>query len=145
MPMKKALYVMPLAISVASVAAVPAAQAREPQGVYQLGVTPASAPPEEPPAARATLTCGPDGGTPARASAACDQLERADGDIAKIPADPGPCTKEFAPVKVSADGMWNGRVRRFVQTYPNRCTAIRETGGVLFSLPTPARKSPARP
>ncbi|WP_165970346.1 SSI family serine proteinase inhibitor [Actinomadura sp. 6K520] len=99
----------------------------EPTGAYLLMVAP-----EEGPVTAKTLWCGPDGGTLQAASRACAQLAAADGEVARIPAKEGPCTLEYAPVRVSADGKWRGRPRHFTRTYPNRCAAIRDTGGILF-------------
>ncbi|MBG0831354.1 protease inhibitor protein [Planomonospora sp. ID67723] len=82
----------------------------------------------------ATLTCAPDGGTHTTAATACDQLRRARGKVAAIPEDPGPCTKEYAPVRVTAVGTWKGQQRRYTQTYSNHCMAVRATGGVLFAF-----------
>lgn len=110
----------------------PAARAGGPQGIYTLTVKPENAPPEAGAGASVSLWCDPDGGTHARASDACDQLEQAGGTIALIPAQPGACTREFAPVTVRAQGMWNGRTRQYEKTFPNKCIAVRETGGVLF-------------
>ncbi|GGV06967.1 hypothetical protein GCM10010182_27280 [Actinomadura cremea] len=121
-----------LGVTVALTVVGPVAGAREPQGVYRLGVTAGSAARDGAGAARATLTCRPDGGSHPRAAAACKQLGRARGDIAKIPAAGGMCTTEYAPVRVRADGRWNGRARRFERTFSNRCVAVRETGGVVF-------------
>lgn len=109
-----------------------AAQAAQagPGGAYLLRVAPEQGRPGAGTVER--LECDPDGGTHLAASQACDQLEAADGDVARIAARPGPCTMEYAPVRVRADGTWHGRARHFAETYPNRCAAVRETGGVLF-------------
>jgi hypothetical protein len=79
------------------------------------------------------LYCDPDGGTLIDASRACDQLRSAHGRIERIPARPGACTFQYAPVRVTAHGTWNGRPRYFERTYPNRCVAVRDTGGILFA------------
>ncbi|MFI0484765.1 SSI family serine proteinase inhibitor [Actinomadura sp. 9N215] len=101
--------------------------AREPVGAYLLTVAP-----EHGHGTAKRLLCDPDGGTHPAAAEACDQLASVDGEVARIAARPGPCTMEYAPVRVSADGTWRGKPRRFAETYPNRCAAVRETGGVLF-------------
>lgn len=125
-------WVALLGVTAALTAVGPVAQAHGPRGAYRLDVTPGSAARDGASAARATLTCGPDGGSHPRAAAACEQLERARGDVARIPRATGMCTTEYAPVRVRADGRWNGRPQRFAKTYSNRCVAVRETGGVLF-------------
>ncbi|WP_433473146.1 SSI family serine proteinase inhibitor [Spirillospora sp. CA-142024] len=106
--------------------AVPA-RAGGPAGEYLLTLAP-----QHGPASTWRLWCDPDGGTLDAASQACDQLAAADGEVARIPARPGPCTLEYAPVRVTADGAWHGRPRHFARTFPNRCVAVRETGGILF-------------
>ncbi|GAA3166501.1 hypothetical protein GCM10010466_66600 [Planomonospora alba] len=101
-----------------------------PTGSYLLKVTP-----QDGTAARtATLTCGPDGGTHADPAAACAQLRRTGGRVEGIPESQGACTLEYAPVRVSATGTWQGRQYRYERTYPNRCAAVRATGGVLFAF-----------
>jgi hypothetical protein len=84
--------------------------------------------------ASASLTCPPDGASHPNPAAACEQLSQADGRIEGIPEDPGPCTREFAPVIVSASGTWNGEPRYYKQEFSNRCVAVRATGGVLFAF-----------
>ncbi|WP_214414828.1 SSI family serine proteinase inhibitor [Sphaerisporangium fuscum] len=106
--------------------------AADPVGVYVLKVTPVSGG-NSAPLSAGTLLCGPDGGTHADAARACDQLRRANGMVERIPEDPGMCTKEYAPVRLTATGVWNRQLREFTQTYPNLCTAVRATGGVLFA------------
>ncbi|MFF5211879.1 SSI family serine proteinase inhibitor [Streptosporangium sp. NPDC000396] len=102
-----------------------------PVGSYVLTVTPEGS---TQPLGTATLACDPDGGTHVNSTTACDQLRRAGGRIGRIPEDPGMCTREYAPVRLSATGTWNGRKIRYERTYPNRCTAVRATGGVLFAF-----------
>ncbi|WP_449064668.1 SSI family serine proteinase inhibitor [Planomonospora algeriensis] len=69
-----------------------------------------------------------------RAAAACDRLRRAGGRVEDVPESPGACTLEYAPVRVTATGTWQGRRYRYAETHPNRCAAIRATGGVLFAF-----------
>lgn len=85
--------------------------------------------------AEASLTCASNGGSHPDPVTACEQLSRADGRIEDIPEDPGPCTKEFNPVILSATGTWNGESRDYKQEFANRCVAVRATGGVIFDLP----------
>lgn len=84
--------------------------------------------------ARASLTCGPAGGSHPDPKAACEQLSKADGRIEAIPPEDGACTKEFNPVILRASGTWNGDDRRFEGEFPNRCVGIRATGGVVFDF-----------
>ncbi|NVI88615.1 protease [Actinomadura sp. BRA 177] len=103
------------------------AQADAPAGAYMLTVAP-----EHGPSSVRSLYCDPDGGTLDAASRACDQLRGVDGEVGKIPARAGACTLEYAPVRVSAHGRWRGEPRHFEQVFPNRCVAVRDTGGILF-------------
>jgi hypothetical protein len=84
--------------------------------------------------AKATLTCGPVGGTHPHAEAACRQLSDVSGCIDEIAADEGPCTREFDPVVLRASGSWDGEDRRFEGEYPNPCVGIRATGGHVFDF-----------
>ncbi|MBN6053551.1 hypothetical protein JYK22_16540, partial [Nonomuraea sp. RK-328] len=119
-------------LSAATPALATTSTAPDPVGVYVLKVTPANG--ENPaPVSAGTLLCGPDGGAHANPTRACDQLRRANGLVERIPEDPGMCTREYAPVHVSATGVWNRQFREFTRTYPNLCTAVRATGGVLFA------------
>jgi hypothetical protein len=111
----------------AVVASAAPAQADGPVGSYVLTVVHGSGP-----ASGWSLHCDPDGGTLTGASRACDQLRLADGRVERIPARAGACTLQYAPVRVIARGSWRDRPRYFERTYPNRCVAVRETGGVLF-------------
>jgi hypothetical protein len=74
---------------------------------------------------KATLSCEPDGGTHPRPAEACDALRKADGDIDKLPGDPGPCTREFNPVTATAEGRWQGGPVAFERTYGNPCELDR--------------------
>jgi len=103
------------------------AQADEPGGAYLLKVVPAHGP-----STVRSLYCEPDGGTLDAASRACDQLRSVDGEVGRIPGETGPCTLEYAPVRVSAHGRWHGVPRHFEQIFANRCVAARDTGGILF-------------
>ncbi|MFA1545602.1 SSI family serine proteinase inhibitor [Actinomadura chokoriensis] len=103
------------------------AQAAGPTGFYMFTVTPESGP-----VTAKSLFCDPDGGMP-EAARACDQLESVDGEVGNIPPKTAPCTQEHAPVQVSAHGNWRGNPREFERTFPNRCVAARDTGGILFS------------
>lgn len=92
-----------------------------------------------------TLTCRPDGGThPGDVDAACSQLETVGGDVAAIPASGTLCTKEYAPVRATVQGSWNGRSIDFSDQYGNACEANAATGGALFTFWTdPGTAGPA--
>ncbi|MGH3930001.1 MAG: SSI family serine proteinase inhibitor [Pseudonocardiaceae bacterium] len=103
----------------------------EPQASFTLSITPSEG---GEPIASASLTCTPAGGSHPNPVAACEQLSQSDGRIEGIPEDPGPCTREFVPVIVSASGTWNGEPRHYKQEFSNRCVAVRATGGVIFAF-----------
>ncbi|MET9952990.1 SSI family serine proteinase inhibitor [Streptomyces sp. NPDC006339] len=71
-----------------------------------------------------TLTCSPTpGGTHPDPEAACAELAAADGDFGRLtvlPAD-RPCTREWDPVTVTGDGVWQGRRVSWQATYGNPC------------------------
>ncbi|MFI8826934.1 subtilase-type protease inhibitor [Streptomyces sp. NPDC053431] len=81
----------------------------------------------------ATLTCGPTvaGSHPDPASA-CGELAAVDGDFARLTAlaDDGgrPCTREWDPVTVTGDGVWQGKRVRWSATYGNTCELRARTG-----------------
>ncbi|CAM5336674.1 subtilase-type protease inhibitor [Streptomyces avidinii] len=81
-----------------------------------------------------TLVCAPRaGGTHPAAAAACSEL-RANGPELDALAQPRPesaCTREWAPVTVTADGVWQGRRLSYSYTYANSC-GLRNSTGVLF-------------
>lgn len=84
----------------------------------------------------ATLTCAPrPGGTHPAAAAACAEL-RANGPELDALAEPradAACTREWAPVTVTADGVWQGRHLTYSYTYANSC-GLRNSTGLLFGI-----------
>jgi len=123
-----------LAVALPLAAATTPARAQvapgEPEGAYVLMIIPGDTASTR----SHTLLCGPDGGTHAAPTSACDQLRDAEGRLGSIPADAGPCTKVYDPVRVSAHGIWRGHSRHFTKVYGNQCEAVRATGGSLFSF-----------
>lgn len=82
--------------------------------------------------AEVTLMCDPAGGTHPHAGAACESLDRVDGNVAELPPVAGvACTDIFAPVTAEAKGEYRGEPVRFVHTYSNRCEAQRGTDDVF--------------
>jgi hypothetical protein len=71
-----------------------------------------------------TLTCTPkaSGSHPAP-SAACAELRATDGEFGRLvgPASGMVCTKEWKPVVVSVDGVWQGRRVAWSKTFGNSC------------------------
>ena len=87
-------------------------------------------------AARAvTLSCmpGPSGTHPAPARA-CAELRAAAGDPDAL-AGPGDamCTKQYDPVVVTVDGVWQGKRLSFERTFANECLK-NASGSSLFSF-----------
>ncbi|MGH3648915.1 MAG: SSI family serine proteinase inhibitor [Micromonosporaceae bacterium] len=80
------------------------------------------------------LICAPTGGNHPSPRKACEQLDAASGEVAAIPPTGGMCTTEYRPVTVTARGAWRGHPRHYQHEFPNLCTAVRDTGGVLFDF-----------
>jgi hypothetical protein len=81
--------------------------------------------------AEVTLMCDPAGGTHPHAAAACESLNKVDGNFAELPpVAEVACTDIFAPVTAEAKGEYRGEPVRFVHTYSNRCEAQRSTDDV---------------
>lgn len=125
-----AIGVAPLASAAPATAATPPLPG-EATGFYLLMVEPQSTAGAN---SSAVLECGPDGGTHPNAATACGQLFHTEGDVATIPMGSGICPMIWMPVKVTAVGVWNGEPRYYEHTFPNRCLAIRATGGVIFAF-----------
>ncbi|MEU7157171.1 subtilase-type protease inhibitor [Streptomyces chrestomyceticus] len=83
-----------------------------------------------------TLSCSSSGtGTHPAARAACAQLRTANGDfdaITKSAAD-RMCTKEWNPVTVTANGVWQGRRVAYEHTFANPC-AMEGGKGLVFEF-----------
>lgn len=96
---------------------------------YALSVQPSNEP-----ARQVSLSCAPTGGSHPSPRRACEQLNAARGRAEHVPPAGGMCTTEYDPVTVSASGVWRGQRREYRQEFPNHCTAVRDTGGVLFDF-----------
>ncbi|MDT0398340.1 MULTISPECIES: subtilase-type protease inhibitor [Streptomyces] len=70
-----------------------------------------------------TLTCAPgSSGTHPAAGAACAELAGVGGDPAALTMREGAfCTKEYAPVLVTVDGVWRGQRVSYERVFPNEC------------------------
>lgn len=62
---------------------------------------------------------------------ACHDLRRAGGDPDRIRPDWGPCTLEYAPVRASIRGTWEGDRVHWSEFFSNRCVMERETSDVM--------------
>ncbi|MDX3692145.1 SSI family serine proteinase inhibitor [Streptomyces europaeiscabiei] len=81
--------------------------------------------------ARGTLLlCDPPQGH-GRATQACAELRRTDGDITRIPHRNAICTEIYAPVRATAEGQWNGHQVAYEQTFANACVMTARTGSVF--------------
>ncbi|MDT0305122.1 SSI family serine proteinase inhibitor [Streptomonospora wellingtoniae] len=81
-----------------------------------------------------TLHCRPAGGSHPDPAAACAALDRAGGDFDAL-GETSPqttmCTMQYAPVRVRASGVWQGRTVDYTETFSNACVAAAETAGVF--------------
>ncbi|MEH0573675.1 MULTISPECIES: protease inhibitor [Streptomyces] len=87
-------------------------------------------------AARAvTLSCAPTpSGTHPAAALACAELRAADGDFDALAA-PGDarCTKQYDPVVVTVDGVWQGKRVSYERAFANACVK-NAAGSSLFTF-----------
>ncbi|MET9624228.1 MULTISPECIES: subtilase-type protease inhibitor [unclassified Streptomyces] len=71
-----------------------------------------------------TLNCSPrPSGTHPAPAAACKELAGVGGDLAQLSVMWGdsPCTRQWDPVTVTGDGVWQGRRVSWSATYANTC------------------------
>ncbi|MER5731991.1 subtilase-type protease inhibitor [Streptomyces sp. NPDC002138] len=83
-----------------------------------------------------TLVCAPrPSGTHPNPAAACSELLAAAGQADTITAGGAGamCSKEWDPVTVTADGVWQGKRFSYDHTFGNRC-ALRNGSGALFAF-----------
>ncbi|MEV4868625.1 SSI family serine proteinase inhibitor [Streptomyces syringium] len=79
-----------------------------------------------------TLTCMPRAtGTHPDARQACRLLHEVEGSIPDLFGYPTACTKEYMPVTVTADGVWQGQRVTYEETFDNRCALLRDRGAVF--------------
>ncbi|MFE9621446.1 protease inhibitor [Streptomyces sp. NPDC006527] len=87
------------------------------------------------PARAVTLSCapGPSGTHPAAASA-CAELRAAGGDFEALTDTGGAlCTKQYDPVVVTVDGVWQGKRVSYERLFSNECVK-NSSGSVLFAF-----------
>ncbi|MFL1898694.1 protease inhibitor [Streptomyces tauricus] len=70
-----------------------------------------------------TLNCAPTAsGTHPAAASACAELRASDGDFDALPIRSDVlCTREYDPVVVTVDGVWQGKRISYERTFPNEC------------------------
>lgn len=87
------------------------------------------------PARAVTLTCAPtSSGSHPAAALACAELRGAGGDFDALTGRGDVmCTKEYDPVVVTVDGVWQGRRVSYERTFANEC--VKSTHGTsLFAF-----------
>ncbi|GGS11944.1 subtilase-type protease inhibitor [Streptomyces aureoverticillatus] len=78
------------------------------------------------------LRCVPEpGGHHPHAARACAELDAAGGDFDKLAGEARLCTREYAPVTVSATGEFRGKPVSWHKTYGNACEMGSGTGNVF--------------
>ncbi|MEO3978711.1 subtilase-type protease inhibitor [Streptomyces sp. CAU 1734] len=86
----------------------------------------------------ATLNCAPaPGGTHPRPAVACAELRSAGGDFTALPSalPYTTCTREWNPVTVTANGVWEGRRVDWSARFNNGCEMVASLGGeTVFPL-----------
>ncbi|MEU8178143.1 SSI family serine proteinase inhibitor [Microbispora hainanensis] len=88
----------------------------------------------EPPARSAFLNCSPVGGSHPSAEKACAWLNRAGVDPSALRVNAAePCTMIYAPVTVTASGIWDGKYFQFRRTFGNDCE-LKSAAGALFDF-----------
>ncbi|MCT7357027.1 subtilase-type protease inhibitor [Streptomyces sp. 15-116A] len=93
------------------------------------GESAASATPER----AVTLTCAPrPSGTHPAASSACAELNGVGGNLSALTMRQGVfCTKEYDPVVVTVDGVWQGQRVSYERTFGNACVMNAHGSGVF--------------
>ncbi|MEU2659678.1 SSI family serine proteinase inhibitor [Streptomyces sp. NPDC007325] len=85
-----------------------------------------------------TLTCLPfPAGSHPAPEAACAELASVGGDFTSLTGlrDGRPCTREWNPVTLTGEGVWQGRRVAWSATYGNPCELrARTAGGAVFAF-----------
>ncbi|MEV7723222.1 subtilase-type protease inhibitor [Streptomyces sp. NPDC101733] len=83
-----------------------------------------------------TLVCAPrPGGTHPAPAAACAELRSSGAslDVLTAPRPDTACTREWNPVTITTDGVWQGRRLSYSHTFGNPCN-LHSSNGVLFGI-----------
>ncbi|MEU7889938.1 SSI family serine proteinase inhibitor [Microbispora bryophytorum] len=103
-------------------------------GVRAVILTVADGEQAEPAKRSAFLNCAPVGGSHPSAQKACAWLNRTGPDPSALRVNATqPCTMIYAPVTVTASGIWDGKYFQFRRTFGNDCE-MRSAAGVLFDF-----------
>ncbi|WP_328773414.1 protease inhibitor [Streptomyces sp. NBC_00286] len=83
-----------------------------------------------------TLTCEPTAsGTHPAAARACAELRASGGDFETLAGrGGGVCTREYRPVVVTVDGVWQGRRISYERTFANECVKNSSQGRAVFAF-----------
>lgn len=87
----------------------------------------------DPPTRSTFLSCRPVGGSHPSPEKACARLNRTGTDLGKAMNPTEPCTMIYAPVTVTASGIWDGKYFQFRRTFGNDCEK-RSAAGALFDF-----------
>ncbi|NBM19031.1 protease inhibitor SIL-V5 [Streptomyces sp. GC420] len=80
----------------------------------------------------ARLSCRPvPTGTHPDPVGACRALEAVRGNIGALPGEPRMCTHQYAPVTISAQGVWDSWTQAYNRTFANTCEMDASTGIVF--------------
>ncbi|WP_405593744.1 protease inhibitor [Streptomyces sp. NBC_01092] len=87
------------------------------------------------PARAVTLSCAPTAsGTHPASGSACAELRGVNGDFDALRAREGAlCTKQYDPVVVTVDGVWQGKRVSYERTFANECVKS-SYGASLFAF-----------
>ncbi|MEV6396927.1 subtilase-type protease inhibitor [Streptomyces sp. NPDC051907] len=130
-----------IAISLGGLATTAGAQPAQPQSLYApsalvltvgKGADAATATVQR----AVTLNCTPTpSGTHPDPAGACSELRAAQGNFAIVTEAPSNrvCTREWNPITVTADGVWDGRRVSYEHTFGNPC-AMTDGKGRTFSF-----------
>ncbi|MEU9957700.1 protease inhibitor [Streptomyces sp. NPDC050982] len=82
-----------------------------------------------------TLTCAPTAsGTHPAAASACAELRASGGDFNTLPGrTEAMCTREYDPVVVTVDGVWQGKRVSYERTFSNECVKNAH-GATVFTF-----------
>jgi hypothetical protein len=80
-----------------------------------------------------TLSCAPTpSGTHPAAASACAELRGVDGDFDALRATEGMlCTRQYDPVLVTVDGVWQGQRVSYERTFANECVKSSYTASLF--------------
>ncbi|WP_435260623.1 subtilase-type protease inhibitor [Streptomyces sp. 1222.5] len=84
-----------------------------------------------------TLSCAPRSeGTHPAPDSACAELRQAAGvlNALLVPSDGRLCVQAYAPITLTADGVWKGQRVSWQRTFANSCEKEAVAGGTFFAF-----------